>query len=89
MNSANGRGVGATQDVRSRPLWTAHCVLRRIDFQQRRIPSIVAGGVQSWGAQALEDGGGERDSCAWLFRDAFDARGRRDGQWSDDHENQP
>ena len=42
----------------SRPLWTAHCVLRRTDFQQRRIPSIVAGGVQSWCAQALEDGGG-------------------------------
>ena len=59
VNSANGRGVGATQDVRSRPLWTAHCVLRRTDFQQRCIPSIVAGGVQSWCAQALEDGGGE------------------------------
>ena len=76
------------RDVRSRPLGTTHCVLRCTDCQKRRVPPIVAGGVQSWCAQALEDGGGERDSCAWLFRAAFDARGRRDGQWSDDHENQ-
>ena len=62
-DGANGRGVGATQDVRSRPLWTTHCVLRctevEPDCQKRCVPPIVAGGVQSWCAQALEDGGGE------------------------------
>ena len=46
------------RDVRSRPLGTTHCVLRCTDCQKRRVPPIVAGGVQFTCAQALEDGGG-------------------------------
>ena len=50
------------RDVRSRPLWTTHCVLRctevEPDCQNRCVPPIVAGGGQSWCGQALEDGGG-------------------------------
>ena len=50
------------RDVRSRPLGTTHCVLRCTDCQKRRVPPIVAGGVQSWCAGA----GGRRGGAGQL-----------------------
>ena len=66
VNGANGRGVGATQDEtcahgRSGP-HIASCDAPTVRRDASHLSWPV---VCSPGAQALEDGGGARDSCAW------------------------
>ena len=61
------------RDVRSRPLGTTHCVLRCTDCQKRRVPPIVAGGVQSWCAGA----GGRWGGSGTVARGSFETRSTR------------